>query len=36
VVLRVLKLNDDSKKELDTLFNMIDADPNGYLQLSDF
>lgn len=36
VVLRVLKLNDDSNEQLDKLFSMIDADRNGHLQLSDF
>ena len=36
VVLRLLKLNDDSNEQLDKLFNMIDADRNGHLQLSDF
>ena len=36
MVLRVLKLNDDSKEQLNKLFNMIDANGNGYLQLVDF
>lgn len=36
VVLRVLKLNDDSNEQLDKLFSMIDADNSRSLQLHDF
>ena len=36
VVLRVLELDDDSKEQLRMLFQMMDTDSNGYLQLSDF
>ena len=36
MALRVLELDDDSKEQLNTLFQMMDTDLNGYLQLSDF
>ena len=36
VALRVLELDDDSKEQLNKLFQMMDTDLNGYLQLSDF